>query len=258
MNLKNRCLICNTDQNLNTTMKVKVDNKEYEVAICDEHSEDITVGKARELVSGKLTKIKEFMEQAAELGLTISESKGGILTTQSKPVEIEDDLEEVVEDKPAKPMAKPVPATTPKIAIPKMRIPKVSHPEARAHDSLDVDKAVLSEIEAERKKGRNMVIPEAVEIEPQEGQDASGAPMMVPKRIVDKDGSTTTIVINKTSDAEIQRRAKEQETLAKQGGPTHLFINGFNLHECSLCRSTGLIQNGTKSCPRCKGSGWSS
>src|SRR5208283_1766355 len=105
-----------------------------------------------------------------------------------------------------------------------------------------------------------LAIPETAEVEPQESQDASGAPMAIPKRMVDKDGSVTTISINRTfSDAELQRKAKELEAQAKAGDPnTHLFINGFSLHECSLCRSTGTIQNNTKTCPRCKGSGFSS
>ena len=51
-----KCVFCNTSENLNTQMSVVVDNERIETQICDEHADDASPKKIKEIVKSRTDK----------------------------------------------------------------------------------------------------------------------------------------------------------------------------------------------------------
>ena len=85
-----KCLRCESITNLNTHMSVKVENTEYDVVLCDQHSDDTTPKMAREVVAQKLAEYASLVEKMKAFGVDMSQvSPGGIVLAQTKPEQTE-------------------------------------------------------------------------------------------------------------------------------------------------------------------------
>jgi len=243
MDLKSKCLVCGSTQNLNTVLKISVKEVSYEISICDKHSENITVGKARDLVSKKLLEFEELKKKMLEFGVIIQEP--GVVPLPSKPIEkqIEPIKKEVIKESVANKPISSKEASKPDVLkkIPKFNVPKVSSPDAQSYESLDVDGLVHREMENTKRLGKDVKLPEVAEIEMQT-VNIPGAPIALPRKIKSDDGSTSTIIITKTSNADIMKRIKDDPCQS-----------AYDLRECPLCKGSGFVQNGNTTCPKCNG-----
>ena len=70
-----KCVICSSDQDLNTSMNVKIEEDKYSVSLCDKCADVTTPKQARESLQTKLVEIREIMEKAKELGFDLGMSK---------------------------------------------------------------------------------------------------------------------------------------------------------------------------------------
>lgn len=81
MQLDKQCLRCSKTTELNTMMKISVDEKSFDVALCDVHAEDTTPKKAQDLVRTKLKEFDDLVVKMRGYGIDITKnnmSTGGI------------------------------------------------------------------------------------------------------------------------------------------------------------------------------------
>ena len=74
-----KCIICSTEQSLNTSMTFPIGDDDYEVWLCDEHADDTTPKTAREALEGKVSALEEYKEKMAEMGFELKEADSGLL-----------------------------------------------------------------------------------------------------------------------------------------------------------------------------------
>ena len=81
----NNCIYCNSADNLNTQLSLKLeDGTIAKVSVCDTHAEDATIKSAREKYIEKTNQLKQFLEQAKQLGIDIGSYD--ILSEYSKEI----------------------------------------------------------------------------------------------------------------------------------------------------------------------------
>lgn len=258
MNLKGRCLICNKTDNLNTTMRIKVDKDEYEVDLCDEHADITTPKGARDIIIKKQQEFEELKEKMKQFGIDITGQTGNVLTAKpktSQPVQDESKNEDIN-----------IPHITPKKSAksdlktaPKYNLNNVKG-DARGMPSLNIDSTVQHIVESAKAKGKihkdqAVNVPRVEQIELQTVPGPGGVPMTIQKRIKHEDGSSSEITISESSDADLQRRAKRLESM-REHSDAHLFVRGYDFTECGLCRGTGKTRANNQICPKCKGKGF--
>ena len=80
MNLKTKCLVCGTSENLNTSMHVKIEEGEYDIDLCDKHADTSTPKQVKNQVKKKILEFKKLSDKMKEFGIEINgQSKGGII-----------------------------------------------------------------------------------------------------------------------------------------------------------------------------------
>lgn len=72
-----KCIVCLTDENLNTHMKVEIDGDPYEVHLCDEHADTTTMGHVNKKVKEIKDKLQNAVQLAIDLGISIPEINAG-------------------------------------------------------------------------------------------------------------------------------------------------------------------------------------
>lgn len=259
MILNKKCLRCESTQNLNTSMTVVIDTVKYDIVLCDQHAEDTTPKKAKELVLKKVNEYNELISKMKEFGLTVTENSAGIAVPEKIEVPApEQKVESQQEPTPGpKPEAKKpeqkthvlkkavLPAVAPKIVN---QLNGIS-----SHKSLDINGTIAQAAEIAKKKGHEVKqMPITEEYETQVVLGRGGQQMVIPKTIKDNTGGSTRITIVDTGgDRTIQHRAKAQ----MHDPDPHFFKSGYNVKECPMCSGTGQAKIGNNVCPKCKGAG---
>jgi hypothetical protein len=223
-----KCIVCLTDKDLNTHMKVEVDGEIFEVYLCDEHAESTTMGQVTKKVREIKSKLENAVQLAIDLGITIPEINISgnkddimpdmdILPTQQAPTAVES--AQPVQQAVPQPVVQPVEQAT---EVPPRQI-KLSETEAIESDTL----VEMQTIEA---KGGQIAIP----------QKTKGVA-----------GETDIQIINVT-DSVIQDRAKMMKAKGDVGQ-----LNPGYVSECLACHGKGVHPILKKACPKCNGSGMS-
>lgn len=262
--------MCNSTVNLNTNLKVKIEGIEYEICICDDHSEDVTFKKAKELVVNKIKEFEELKKKMAEFGVNVTgHSEGGIILAGKQPTkQVINEGSEVVPVKLAQERSQPQSGVPVKLAQARSQPqsgsrktldtynipdPDISNTrgQAKVYKKLDSANMINNEVEAARARGEEVNVPEVAEVVEQVVERANGSPMRLPKQIKGKDGSSTNIVITKTSHDDIMKRTHQ---LSRDDG--HSFVTSYGLKNCPLCNATGRLRVNNQVCSKCEGAGF--
>jgi hypothetical protein len=282
MNLENSCIVCGASQNLDTMLTVALENEKYTVAVCEEHAEDITPKKAKELVGQKVQQLNEALALIGEFGLQVNKSSGGIAVAEKpqeqKPIQEDSDTVAVVETE----QEEEKPKIEKKVQFSKdgkteltkrARKKRAQHlslggavsgatnANIEKHQGFDLDSSVSGEIAHSLEKGtiKEAVKPESQIVEEQAVTTKSRGPLIVPKKVSHNIGGETTIeIVNTGGDENLQRRFKEFAQHTKESNNPHGYARGgYDTIECTLCKGNLRVKNkGVMiQCPKCKGTG---
>lgn len=245
----NTCVFCQTSTDLNTELTIKLDDgNKISVLVCDEHS-DKSPREAKEAYLKSKTQIDELLNQLKAFGITVNTLPGQKLAvaTQTSPV-VAPKQQAVSQDDqpdPIKSIAKTFERALPTSVVDKAKtITSISNAGigVEGHSAYGLDKI--------RQTIGEDVLDGVVQVDTVEGR--AGAPIQIPSKRVDKTGMTK-ITIQKTTDAQLQRRFKEYAE-----GDVN-FKSGYNLNfrTCPICHgSTTIRSNGqVVMCTKCNGSG---
>lgn len=285
MKFDQKCIMCESPEDLNTTMSVKIENEKYDVAICDEHADNATPKKIKEVVSSKLEELKSLMEKMKEFGLEVNMSGGGVAVAEKKPEEsIDDAINEEIHGQEEQEVAKPKVSkagTNKKIIVAKKknidekptRKPQVNRnigtPRSlggpvkgirntvnlEQRQAIDAREAINSEVNEAKKKGEEVVTPITEDIEYQVVAGRAGAPMTIPKKIKHNMGSTQIAVVDTGGDKTIQTRFKEMAENSKMDNAHVYGRDGYDTYSCTMCEGSGIAKIGGGRCEKCKGIG---
>ena len=244
----NNCVFCGTNENLNTSMTVALDdNTKVTVMVCDAHAEDATVKTVREAYLIKKTEIDKIIEMAKAYGLNVSESN--TLTILSKPAQ----HQEPIKQKPQR--------LEEAISVDDDMIP------ADAYDNARNNIKVSASGEAAAYRGSNNGISKSqlsekidttgkVKLASVEGR--SGMNIIIPTKRVDSTGTTRISISKRENDTTLQNRFKNMADKSKNDQMPD-FRNGYEdtLRTCPMCNGRCfVISKGTESaCSKCNGSG---
>jgi len=221
-----KCIVCLTDNNLNTHMKVEIDGETYEVHLCDEHAETTTMAQVNKKVKEIKDKLKHAVQLAIDLGISIPE-------INTSPIGTMPDLDIVPQPTPAAAVPVVVPTATQTLA-----------PEPAAQ--LIENKIKREEVSV--KLSDNEEIGCDTEIEMQE-VELRGGKVNIPKSTKGEAGTSSINIIN-TRDDTIQKRFKNMKESSDMGQPTA----GYS-QDCLACQGTGIHPVLKKECPKCGGAG---
>jgi hypothetical protein len=262
MKLNTRCIRCGTTNNLNTTMVVTIDDKKYDIILCDAH-EDTTPKQAKELVKGKIDAFNIMMEQMKEFGITVTDTASGIAVAQKpQPIDIPEDLEtqqesEELVEADQKPKARIIKKTSIKIkGITGVAKDSSGGVNVEGHSSIDVDNAAQALLHDAKRRGvisEDTMLPVREDIEFTDAVGKEGVPMRVPKKIKYSDGETKIAIINTGGDQTIQHRLK---TLSKQQNSYSYGKDGYDVKPCNACDGTGFSKVKDDACQKCGGVGF--
>jgi len=237
MHLTSKCLVCNSVDNLNTTIKIKTATQEVEISLCDEH-EETSPKQARELVSTKLAEYEELKKKMLEFGVSVGQETA----PAPKPL-----IQKQTIVKRA-----PVVAQKP-ITVDTTIDDSLAGEVIRQEQSINTEAEITNAIK-KKDPSKEVRIPKVVEAESQVIRRGGGQ-ISVPKKIRTDDGGVTNITIVETSNEDLQKRAKQMDPTTNPNA--HSFKDGYSMKECLLCRSAGTLKNG-QTCPKCRGSGYRS
>jgi len=245
MKFDDKCIECETTNNLNTFVKLTIDKKIQSVAVCDDHL-DLSISDIKEAVLGKVSKLISLLKEMKSLGFDISELVSGKVSTVKKP-EPEPEPKSEPEPEPKsepEPEPKSEPESKPKITKVNMRktrqIRSITGQGVGGHSSYDIDNLVNREAKA---SGGKVPVVEEVELQTVTGK--GGIPIQIPKKIKESTGDTEIRII-KTDNSLIDKGKKDDRT----------FSDSYHVEHCSLCNGTGASKwKGHDVCPRCKGAG---
>jgi len=206
-----KCIVCLTDDNLNTHMKVEIDGETYEVHLCDEHAETTTMSQVNKKVKEIKDKLKNAVQLAIDLGISIPE-------INVAPVGTMPDLNIVAPAAPAAPAAQLIENKIKREEIPV----KLSDNETIGCDT---------------------------EIEMQE-VELKGGKVNIPKSTKGEAGTSSINIVN-IRDETIQKRFKDMKESGDRGHPAAgyssdcLACNGSGFHsvlqkECPKCGGSGV------------------
>lgn len=216
-----KCIICLTDEKLNTHMKVEVDNETYQVHLCDEHAETTTMGQVVKKVKEIKDRLKNAVQLAIDLGISIPEIN-------------------------AKPVPPPVSTIVPASAMPDLNIVTDS-PETPTPDRVVVPNKITRNA-APIKLSDQEEINCDTEIELQE-VEVRGGKIKIPKRTEGEAGVSDIKIIN-VDDKTIQDQFKRIKSQADSGS----LGNGY-AQNCRACNGTGTHPILKTTCPKCGGMG---
>lgn len=243
-----KCIECSSDENLNTTLSVKLDDGSVvEVKICDAHAEDMTIKRAKGLYQEKLEELTKIIEMAKKAGLTVvlPDSNGGIAIAQTQ---------QPTQAAP-QPAQKPAPVPSP---------PDEDLEDAdSARQRLGTAKSVAGvagqfPVEAVRGLDKNQLEEKAdlgkekMKLSLAEGRHGQKVP--IPSVIKDDSGTTNITVRQGMTDHDLQKRFKG---MSNEEFSHDFATGGYAIDECGFCKGAGFVKQGKQQvgCPRCGGSG---
>jgi len=249
----NSCIICGSDNNLNTELVITVDDEKVTVKICDEHADDITP-KAAKLAYLKWksqhdAQMQEFLAQAAKLGMTVVPQGSLVIAAKTTP-----DQTPQANQKKLDVLAPELQGTREDGILPSSVVDNVMQhrvsgmsgsvggKNVERHDAYDPTQ-LSDQLPDGARDG-------LVKMELAEGRH--GTPLAIPAIRQDGLGTTRVRIAKTMTDAELQRRFKQQASA------DHSFVEGYDLHRCPLCKGDGQIaksQTEVIPCPKCNGSG---
>lgn len=206
-------------------MHVEIDNEDFEVYLCDEHAESSTMVQVKKKVKEIKDKLRNAIELAIDLGITIPEIK---LDSGEMP------NFDIVS--PSKPEPEPEP-----------KISKSTEPEQKLSPEETQSQKVIKRDAVPVKLSEKETINSDTIIEMQEIEVKNGK-VSIPKHSEGEAGSTDIRIMN-TNDKIIQDRAKLIKNQADQGRDV-----GYS-KDCIMCKGTGTHPITKEECPKCKGSG---
>ncbi len=242
------CIICNTNENLNIEISATDFNgAPVAIKLCETCGEDTTPKKAREIYASKQAEIVAFLEKAKSLGLSFNVGPGLAVAQQA-----------------AVPVAQaPVSVPAPTAAQARDLVLEEGEISASRYDAVSQNiktNAVLGSgvpggmsgytppVSALREMGIDQL---EGKVKLEEVIGPNGMPIAIPKLRQDQMG-TTTISIQRTDDAQLQRRFHE---LASSGDPPKAYER---IRNCSFCNGDGHVRqskSNTIQCPKCGGTG---
>ncbi len=248
MNLNN-CIICSSEDNLNTSMSFTIDDNEYQIFLCDEHAEDTTPKQAKQSLKGRITEIEEFMEKAKALGIQIGDinptadiqiKRPSTGISQMQPQATEEKAEGI-----------PLPGSFKGVSG------NVEGLSIAGHSSIRIDEEVkraISNMKANDGNIEEVIVPEDIVTEVQEVRDAGGGVAIIPKKLRGNTGSMNVSIKSTGGDAALQRRFKQmaEESMEKDGYKTQ--YKDMDV-PCTFCGGSGISKIGKQECPKCSGSG---
>jgi len=283
IDLSQTCIFSNSTDNLNTTMVVKIDGKEYKVSISDEYEDEAVPSKIKKLVKERVNerddKLALMQQIAAELGFKVvdpSQTPNQLII----PKKIEEAAKPIsattLEDAPVAKVGKSqfkVQKNTRKQSANKGMTPEEAQAaleaakrsgqggqfqsagsgEAKRYSSHQIP----NEIEAVDRRGNKVVArrPEIIAKTNQVVRGREGIPTTIPASLKDDiRGETTITVVDTGGDKTLQKRMEMLNHVAmmkEQGLPAN--TSDYS-QPCRPCRSTGTIRN--KSCQSCSGTGF--
>lgn len=222
------CIICGTNDNLNTELTITVDDDRVVVRLCDEHAESTTPKMAKDKYLIKKAEIDEFIKKAEEMGLQVS------LPSSNKKLAA------------AKKISPQAPSQTNDQGM-------ISASEAAKYyegRTIEIDggeSATINESQRSQEDGQ-------VRISKVPGPLDSQVDIPTYKR--DKMGTTSIRVIKGFSDKDLQNRFKTMAgmTMSEESN----MCDGYTTRDCMMCSGSGIINIGrgnTKQCPKCNGTG---
>lgn len=251
------CVFCNSADNLNTGFDITIeDGSKIHVKICDTHSEDATVKSARAAYLSKQDEISKVMAQAKALGLTLSATPSGLTIAQSTRPAEQPKGPRVQMVKPDEQSSTaeldendPDVVSTESLHNRGMRSVggQTNHGAVESHHSFDPN-TLQEKLDPSMLKGK-------ARMEIVEGRE--GQPLMLPRKRVDKTGTTTLSIKKIEDDGKLQKRFKSmaKESMRDGGSPPDFINAGYkdSTRTCTICRGDCVV-NG-QDCPKCQGSG---
>jgi hypothetical protein len=256
--MSDTCIVCGTNNNLNTQLTITVDDIKASISVCDTHSEDITPKIAKEKYLERKLQIDEFMARASELGLTFvqpnAESKLLIINNDKKP---EATRQPVVNSEAEQPkyvdMVGDDVLSTDKVDKVAQSIHSINGTVngslIESHQAYNPESMLESKLKPGTRDGK-VKMGSAV--------GRNGQIIGIPAVRRDGTGTTLVRVHQGVNDAFIQKRFKELAASNDgSGNNVHSFgHDGYQARECSSCNGHGVIRvkgRDDSICKRCNG-----
>lgn len=290
IDLSQNCIFSGTTDNLNTTMVVKVDGKEYKVAISDEYEDEAIPSKIKKLVveraNERESKLEQLQRLAEELGYSLNSQDlqgQGLVIPQKQDAETESKPESPKSKSLKKQVSKQNHEDLPKMG--KYRVQKAPQKE-QANDGLTPEEAeaaleaakrqaasgeVPSPTSREAPQYRSINIPKEIEVKDDQGnvvraarpqnvaqkrqvvKGRAGIPISIPKDVVSNNGSDiieTTIQVVNTGGDPALQRRFKSLNEMQERGALRDYVTS-----CRSCRGLGYLGRNKKSCKYCEGTG---
>ena len=238
-------------------MNVKVGETEFKVSICEDHEDDASPKKVKEMVQQKADEIEKIKEMAAKYGLSVGDQlapKNNSPKPQKTTAQPSGHKNLHPGLRPQK-IAKSEETLTPPeeiIETPSDIIQEPQHP-AQVAGAPDV----RLEQHNSYKTPSSEKTPTITARKNQKYITESGREVLVPQVLYDDEGGKTDIrIVNTGGDRALQNRFKGMAEGSKGGaGPD--FRNQYAVRDCTSCGGTGVSRvNRTKACPKCGGDGF--
>lgn len=257
--VNDNCIICGTSKDLDTQLVITVDGQKVTVKVCTEHADDITPKAAKvaylKWKSERDTQMQEFLAQAAKLGMTVVPQGSLAIATSTQqatavPVPMAKAITELHgnRDDGILPASEVDNVMQNRIAGLSGSVSGTGIERHQAYNPSDLD----SKLPDGARDG-------LVKMELAEGRH--GTPLAIPAIRQDGLGTTRVRIAKTMTDAELQRRFKQQASVSiadETGAVSHSFKDGYDVQRCPMCKGDGQIQKSQTeiiTCPKCQGSG---
>jgi hypothetical protein len=253
------CIICGSTKDLDTELVVTIDDQKITVKVCAEHADDITPKKAKAAYlkwkSERDAQMQEFLAQAAKLGMTVVPQ--GSLSIVAAPRAEAQTQKTVIKEQVVSELhggrEDGVLSASEVDNVMQRRVSglsgSINGTGVERHSAYDPND-LSSKLPEGSREG-------LVKMELAEGRH--GTPMAIPAIRQDGLGTTRVRISKAMTDAELQRRFKQQAnaSVADESGTAHSFKDGYDVRRCPMCKGEGIISKSpteTIVCPKCDGS----
>lgn len=237
------CVICNSDQNLNTTLSIVVDGETVQVKLCDTHAEECTPKDVRLAYLDRQKQINELLETARKLGVELVPKNQVQKITQKAEPEL----------RPAQPKQQTkghqtdfVPVKGPSVVKDKNYniIPQGPVPN---EDNSPID---LNSIGIPEEAFEGVAKIDRLEAR-------SGQIIEIPTVRKDSLGETRIIIQKSGGDSELQNSFRQSSDRSINGGIVDTYSDGYKVKTCGFCNGRLMVENKGKLivCPKCNGRG---
>ncbi len=255
MNAQNRCVFDSSTENLNTSMRIKLDDgSSVTVWVSDKYADSATLATVKQAYLKKREERDQLIAKAKEIGLVLHDQMlpdiGTVQTNEEQTV-VDQQPKQVAQLNQEHRVAKRIGQETGGRII-----------DGRAADKpLQLNNVKIEgsgitrsgseyEISSTDKPSTDLKEGEVAEIGIVKGR--CGLDIAIPIKRSGKMGSTEIRVVDSGGNAELQRRFKN---LASDQNSRVDFRNGYDVKivKCPLCRGAKMVRN--KPCPKCGGAG---